>query len=398
MKPSTETQMSKTINIGLFGFGSVGSGVYHSLQQIPQSPFSISKIVVKNPSKVRSIEEKSFSFDADAIFEDESIDVILELIDDAEAAYHIVKKGIELGKPVISANKKMLAQHLPELVALAKAKEIPFLYEAAVCGSIPILRTLDNFYALDHINSVRAIANGTCNYLLTRLDQEQASFQEILEQAQRHGFAESDPTLDIDAWDATFKLQLLIYHAYGEWVTTQQLVRFGIRNIRSVDVEYAKRLGKKWKLVIQAKRVDGQLQAFVAPQLVSKDDFLHEVSFEFNGVEIEASFAEKQLYKGKGAGSIPTASAVLADLKAVTKGEAYTYPKQLDEATLIDDAYKIQLYASSIHPEKLNNIPWLTTPKTEENESGFVQTGSLLAKDLHAFQQGNHIDFFIGLV
>lgn len=390
--------MSKTINIGLFGFGSVGSGVYHSLQQIPQSPFSISKIVVKNPSKVRSIHEALFSFDANAIFEDESIDVIVELIDDAEAAYHIVKKGIELGKPVISANKKMLAKHLPELVALAKEKEIPFLYEAAVCGSIPILRTLDNFYALDYINSVRAIANGTCNYLLTRLDDETSSFQEILEQAQRHGFAESDPTLDIDAWDSAFKLQLLIFHAYGNWIETQQLIRFGIRNIRSVDVAYAKRLGKKWKLVIQSKQVENKIQAVVAPQLVHEDDFLHDVSFEFNGVEIEASFAEKQLYKGKGAGSIPTASAVLADLKAVTKAEAYAYPKQLDEAKLIDDEYKIQIYASSIHPEKFNNIPWLTTNKLEENEAGFVQTGSVLAKDLHAFQQGNKVDFFIGFI
>lgn len=132
--------------------------------------------------------------------------------------------------------------------------------------------------------------------------------------------------------------------------------------------------------------------------MVHEDDFLHDVSFEFNGVEIEASFAEKQLYKGKGAGSIPTASAVLADLKAVTKAEAYAYPKQLDEAKLIDDEYKIQIYASSIHPEKFNNIPWLTTNKLEENEAGFVQTGSVLAKDLHAFQQGFNVDFFIGFI
>lgn len=391
--------MSTRINIGLIGFGSVGSGVYHCLQQTQKEKFHIKKIVVKNPSKVRTIDQSHFSFDIEDALLDKDISLIIEVIDDAEVAYQLVKKALHLGKNVITANKKMLAQHLPELVELAKEKQAIFLYEAAVGGSIPIIRTLDSFYALDQVRSVRAIANGTCNYILTRLDQEKASFEEILEQAQRHGFAESDPTLDIDAWDATYKLQILIYHAFGKWVPTSRIVRFGIRHIKASDIAFAKAQGKSIKLIVQAKEVEGELYAFALPQLVDKADFLHEVSFEYNGVEIEASYAEKQLFKGKGAGSIPTASAVLSDVNAFALNQAYNYPKTpLENEITFTNNKEIRIYASSVNPEKLASLPWKKVEKIQTIAIDTYRVGTIALDDLLAFQQQHPTDFFVSAV
>ncbi len=388
--------MSTPINIGLVGFGSVGSGVYHCLQQPQNKHLNIKKIVVKNTSKARTISADHFSYTIEDILFDTSISLVVEVIDDATAAYEIVKKALMLGKNVVTANKKMLAQHLPELASIAQQKKCIFLYEAAVCGSIPIIRTLDSFYALDQIHSVRAIANGTCNYILTQLHKEITSFEKVLEQAQRHGFAESDPTLDIDAWDATYKLQILIYHAFGKWIPTSNIARFGIRGIKSGDVEFANAQKKKIKLLVQVKEIDGELAAFVLPQLVQENDFLHEVSFEYNGVEIEASFAEKQLYKGKGAGSIPTASAVLSDIHAVIKQQAYAYPKSTFNATSeYANNTELKIYASATEAQKTNALPWLKVEKSHTSALHTYKIGSVLLEDLIEYQKENQDGIFV---
>lgn len=220
--------MPQQITIGLFGFGSVGSGIYHVLKRKSISRIHLKTIVVKTPSKPRSIDSSLLSYKAEDILKDDSINVVLELIDDAEAAYHIVKEALKRKKHVVTANKKMLANHFKELVNLAKKQGVSLLYEASVCVSIAVLRTLETSFAYDNLNSLKAISNGTSNYVLTCLFQESQPFKDMITDAQKHGFAESDPTLDIDGWDSKFKLIISNYHAFGVLNTPEEILNLGI--------------------------------------------------------------------------------------------------------------------------------------------------------------------------
>ncbi len=375
--------MNKKTKIGLIGFGSVGSGFYHCLKKNSSNPFQIEKIAVKNHHKKRSIEDRFFTYDAIEVIRNPNIQLIIEVIDDAEAAYQLVKESLANGKPVVTANKKMLASHLPELIELSRKHQVRLFYEGAVAGSIPIIQTLENFYALDEIQSISAIVNGTCNFILTKLHQDNASFNQVLAEAQKAGFAESDPTLDIDGWDATYKLQILVYHAFGIWVETKQINRFGIRNIKKADLDFAQQQNRVIKPTIHAELVEGHIIAYAIPKLVSKDEFLHDVAFEFNGAEIHASFANKQLFVGKGAGSIPTASAVLADAKDALNGRDYKFTKAFSTSRpKFTNNKTLKIYASSKHPEKLTVIPWLSIKEEKEGYFGKFQVGEVNLESL----------------
>ena len=262
------------------------------------------------------------------VLDDEEINVIVELIDDADEAYKIVTTALRKGKHVISANKKLIAEHLQELLELRDQSNVSFLYEAAVCGSVPIIRNLEEYYDNDLLQSVYGIVNGSTNYILSRIATDGLSYHEALLQAQQLGFAESNPHLDVSGRDAVNKLSILLTHAYGVLAKPDQLLYKGIDHLQTADIHYAKEKGYKIKLVAQAVKIGAnKIAAFVLPQFVTSENQLYAVSNEFNGVTLESKLADRQFLYGKGAGRFPTSSAVISDLSALRYDYRYEYKK-----------------------------------------------------------------------
>ena len=340
---------NKQLNIGLFGFGVVGEGLYKVLQQTASLNAQIKKVCIKHPEKNRNAPAALFTTDAALILQDETLNVIVELIDDAEAAYYIVSTALKAGKAVVSANKKMIAEHLPELLKLQKEHNAPFLYEAACCASIPVIRNLEEYYDNDLLQSISGIVNGSTNYILTKVFEEGLSFEDALLQAQVEGFAESNPALDVEGIDAVNKLSILLAHAYGLVENPANIIHSGIQHLHPQDAVYAKEKGLEIKLVAQARKLeDGKVAAFVLPQFIDSGCQLFNVKNEYNGVVIESGFADKQFFYGKGAGSFPTASAVLSDISALRYDYMYEYKKLNADFTpkgLANDFY-LKVYVS----------------------------------------------------
>jgi homoserine dehydrogenase len=318
----------KQLTIGLFGFGVVGEGLYKVLQQTPSLKASIKKVCIKNPGKKRNAPDDLFTTDKNDLLQDPEINVIVEVINESEPAFEIVSTALKSGKDVVSASKKMIAEHLPELLGLQQQTGRSFLYEAAACASIPVIRNLEEYYDNDLLHSIRAIVNGSTNFILTKMFEEKLDFQQALLLAQQLGFAESDPALDVEGWDAVNKWTFLLTHAYGIVEYPEHIVFNGIQNIQLSDAAVAAEKRFDIKLVAQAKKLQtGKVAAFVLPQFIKQDDHLAFVKNEYNGVVIESGFADKQFFYGKGAGSFPTASAVLSDLSALRYQYKYEYKK-----------------------------------------------------------------------
>lgn len=321
-----ETQ--KKLVLGVFGFGVVGEGLYKVLNQTESLNATIKKVCIKNGNKKRNAPVELFTAEKEILLNDPDINVIVELIDDADAAFEIVGTAFLNGKSVVSANKKMIAEHLPELLELQRQTGVSFLYEAACCASIPVIRNLEEYYDNDLLHSISAVVNGSTNYILTKIFEDQLSFKNALLQAQQLGFAESNPTLDVDGFDALNKWTFLLTHAYGILPATGEISFTGIQNISSEDALQAAKKDCVIKLVAYAKKLkSGKVAAFVLPHFVKKNDPLAFVRNEYNGVVIESSFADQQFFYGKGAGSFPTASAVLSDISALRYGYKYEYKK-----------------------------------------------------------------------
>ncbi|WP_291722965.1 homoserine dehydrogenase [Bernardetia sp.] len=332
--------MKKTLKIGLFGFGCVGKGLYDILQNNTENTgfeAQILKICVKDKTKKRSIDASYFTFDKNEILENEEINLVVELISDADEAYQIVKKALLAGKNVVTANKKMIALHLEELVKIQKETGSSLLYEAAACGSIPIVRTLAEYYDNELLYSVSGIFNGSSNYILSKIATENLTYDVALKQAQDLGFAEADPTLDVAGFDAMYKLCLLAAQAYGIFVNPDEVLRMGINTLKKEDIDFAKAYSKnsqngfKIKLVANISRIgkieENKLLLYVLPVFISADNPLYNVENENNAVLVEAAFSDKQTFIGKGAGGHPTGSAVLSDISALRYDYQYEYRK-----------------------------------------------------------------------
>jgi homoserine dehydrogenase len=318
----------KQLTIGLFGFGVVGEGLYKVLQQTPSLKATIKKVCIKDPNKKRDAPDELFTTDRNELLFDPEINVIVEVINESEPAFEIVSTALKNKKAVVSASKKMIAEHLPELLKLQQETGEPFLCEAAACASIPVIRNLEEYYDNDLLHSIKAIVNGSTNFILTKMFEDKLDFQEALLLAQQLGFAESDPKLDVEGFDAVNKWTFLLTHAYGIIEHPKNIVFTGIQNIQLSDAKVAKEKNYDIKLVAQAKKlINGKVAAFVLPQFINHDDHLAFVKNEYNGVVIESGFADKQFFYGKGAGSFPTASAVLSDLSALRYQYKYEYKK-----------------------------------------------------------------------
>jgi homoserine dehydrogenase len=318
----------KKLTIGLFGFGVVGEGLYKVLQQTESLNASIKKVCIKHPGKSRNAPDALFTTDKDVLLYDEEINVIVEVIDDADAAFEIVSIALNNGKAVVSASKKMIAEHLPEILKLQQVTGLPFLCESAACASIPVIRNLEEYYDNDLLHSIKAIVNGSTNFILTKMFEDKLDFQSALLLAKQLGFAESNPKLDVEGYDAVNKWTILLNHAYGIVEHPDNILFTGIQNIQLSDALVAKEKGLDIKLIAQAKKLkNGKVAAFVLPQFVTLGDPMSFVKNEYNGVVIESGFADKQFFYGKGAGSFPTASAVLSDISALRYNYKYEYKK-----------------------------------------------------------------------
>lgn len=321
-------EQHQKLTIGLFGFGVVGEGLYKVLQQTPSLKADIKKVCIRHPDKKRNAPAELFTTNADELLFDPEINVIVEVIDDPIAAFNIATTTLSQGKQLVSASKKMIADNLPSLLELQNKYGSSFLYEAAACASIPVIRNLEEYYDNDLLHSIRAIVNGSTNFILTKMFEDKLDFSQALILAQQLGFAESNPKLDVEGYDAVNKWTLLLAHAYGIVEQPENILFNGIQNIQGADAIVASSWNQQIKLIAQAKKLrNGKVAAFVLPQFVKQDDPLAFVKNEYNGVVIETGFADKQFFYGKGAGSFPTASAVLSDISALRYQYKYEYKK-----------------------------------------------------------------------
>ena len=309
------------------------------------------------------------------------------MIDDAAASYKIVKAALQKGIPVVSGNKAMLARHLPELIDLQKKHNVALLYDASSCGSIPVIRNLEEYYDNDLLLEVKGILNGSSNYILSRVFDHQESYDAALAQAQALGFAESDPSFDIEGYDSLFKLVIITVHALGVYVHPDRIFTYGISTIHDSDIRYAREKGVKIKLVAQVVKVsDRKFTMFVMPEFVTPGKYIYSVDDEYNGVVIRGECYDRQFMFGKGAGSLPTASSILSDIMARQHDYRYEYKKQhyLDRPEYTTDV-ELKVYVRYTETDVLKILHFDRITEQYRGEDGnyvigYIRLSELLAK------------------
>lgn len=378
----------KKLNIGLFGFGTVGRGLYDVLQRIGTKNVEIKRICVRDMTKQRAV-KANFTDKADEIFNDPDINFIVELIDDADAAYAIVKRALISGLPVVSGNKKMLAYHIEELIGLQAKYNTALLYDASACGSIPVIRNLEEYYDNDLLTSVKGILNGSSNFILSKIFNEKMSYADALKLAQDLGFAESNPTLDIDGWDSLFKLIIITVHAFGLYVAPEEIFTYGISNMNDDDIRFANEKERRFKLVAHVEKIAGnRLIMCVMPQLISRNKYIYSVEDEFNGVVIKGLFYDKQFMFGRGAGGYPTGSAVLSDITACLYDYKYEYKKRNDsQLPEFTNDHLFRVYYRYTSDDDLALVPFESISENYSSESYKYVVGRVSLGALHAIQE-----------
>lgn len=316
-----------TVGIALYGLGTVGSGLHRILAARKDRldkrhglDLELRHIVVRDPARPRAVavDPALLSADLDAPLDDPAVDVVVEVMGGIEPAGTVVRRALEAGKHVVTANKALIAAQGEELERLAEEHGATLRYEAAVGGAIPILHALRGALVANEIRRIRGIVNGTTNYILTRMARDGTSLAEALERAQALGFAEADPSADLSGTDAAQKLIILARHAFGTWVPESTVARQGIEDVTTREIEDAARGGGSLKLVAEAALGDdGTPSLRVAPTVLDADDPLAGIHDEMNAVVVDGDFAGPLLFAGRGAGAGPTGSAVYADLVEV---------------------------------------------------------------------------------
>lgn len=314
------------MKIGLMGLGTVGTGVVHLINQNGKNiekkigeKIEIKKILVKDPNKKRTpLAEGKITFDANDILEDEEIDVVVEVMGKEHPALEYIIKALKKGKHVVTANKEVIAVHGKELIKLATENKVSLLYEASVGGGIPIIRPLKQCLAANKIYEIKGILNGTTNYILTEMKEKGFDFEEVLKEAQQKGYAEADPTDDVEGFDAARKLAILSTLAFNKFILPEKIYTKGIKSISKADIKYAEELGYNVKLIAYAKiDEEDRLEAWVHPVMIKKDNPLNGVNGVFNAILVDGNAVGEVMFYGQGAGMMPTASAVVADIMDV---------------------------------------------------------------------------------
>ncbi len=321
----------KTLSLGLLGCGQIGSAVYSVLARKEKTlsreagvRFEVVGVAVKHPKKARPVRVPAslLTARAEALVRDPRIDVIVELIGGTDVARRLVLTALRNGKDVVTANKALLAEHGDEIFACAAKEGRQVLFEASVGGGIPVIKTLREGLVANRIDSIYSIINGTSNYILSEMSEGGLDFKEALKLAQKKGYAEADPTLDIEGVDAAHKLAILVRLAFGGRVPFRSVYCEGISRIRNEDIAFAEEFGYRIKLLAIAKRDPDGIEARVQPTLLPKDHILANVSGSFNAILLRGDEVGEILLYGRGAGPEPTASAVMSDLVDLAKGRA----------------------------------------------------------------------------
>ena len=318
-----ETQ--RPLGIALLGLGTVGSGVVRALVGKREAlgrrvgrPIEIRRVLVRDPAKPRTVESPvPLETDAAAVIADPAVDVVVEVLGGEQPACQYILDAIEQGKSVVTANKEVMAKHGPEILKAAAEKGVTVAYEASVGGGIPLIGPFQLDLAANDIRSVVGIVNGTTNYILTQMAQSGAAYADALAEAQALGYAEPDPTNDVEGIDAVYKLAILASLAFGAPVHPEQVFRDGITQLSPRDFEQAAEMGYRIKLLAIARLLDETIEVRVHPTLVPRDRMLASVDGVFNAVQVEGDLIGTALFYGRGAGSEPTSSAVVADLIAL---------------------------------------------------------------------------------
>lgn len=350
--------MDKKIKVGIIGLGTVGSGVLKTLKNFDD--IEIVKIAVRDINKPRDIVglDKSLLTDnAYEVAENPDIDIVAELIGGIEPALSIIKRAIECGKHIVTANKELLAKKGEELFTFAEQHNKVVLYEAAIAGGIPLIMPIKTILAGNKINKIEAIVNGTTNYILTKMDMQGASYDDVLKEAQELGYAEADPTGDVEGFDAAYKIATLATITFRKRIRIENIYREGITKIRAQDMKAANDLGYKIKLIASGKiDEEGNADVRVHPMLVSKKATLAHIDYVTNAVTLTGSPVGCITLSGPGAGEFPTASSVVGDILAIASelgSTDYILPmmrcKHDDFAHMIDISETKNKYYLSIH-------------------------------------------------
>ena len=340
----------RPLGVGLLGLGTVGSGVARvllakqdALERRIGRPVRICKVLVRDASKARSVDVGApLVTEPDEVIDDPAVTVVVEVMGGEEPARTLILRAIERGKHVVTANKEVMAKHGPAILAAAAARGVSVAYEASVGGGIPLIGPFQLDLAANEITSVVGIVNGTTNYILTRMTESGASFADALREAQDLGYAEPDPTNDVEAWDAAYKLAILASLAFGAPVKPDQISREGITHVSQRDILYAAEMGYRVKLLAIARLVEREVEVRVHPSLVHQGSMLASVDGSFNAVEVEGDLIGSALFYGRGAGSAPTASAVVADLIALGTSAGRGSPQTVGQAPALRPMHKLR--------------------------------------------------------
>ncbi len=375
-----------TIKIGLFGFGVVGQGIYRVIGRATNAHAEIKRICVRDINKPRelAVDPRILTDRADDILLDPEINLVVEVVDVAEASYDIVTTALRRGIPVVSGNKAMIARHLPELIELQRKYDTALLYDASSCGSIPVIRNLEEYYDNDLLLEVKGILNGSSNYILSRVFDHDEDYGDALRRAQQLGFAESDPSFDIEGYDSLFKLIIITVHALGAYVAPEEIFTYGISSISDFDILYAREKRMKIKLVAQVVKVaDDKFTMFVMPEFVSPSKYIYSVDDEYNGVVIRGECYDRQFMFGKGAGSLPTASSILSDVMARRHGYRYEYKKMeyMNRPSYTTDVM-LKIYLRYPDEDFLSKIPFSSISEKYVSENTRYVMGEIRLADL----------------
>lgn len=314
-----DTMENKKIKIGLIGLGTVGSGVFKTLQNFKN--VEVVKIAVHNKNKKRNIEgldESIITDDAYEVVNNPEIQIVAELVGGINPAFDLIKTAIKNGKHIVTANKELLAKHGEELFNFAEENNKVVLYEAAIAGGIPLIMPIKTILAGNKITKIKAILNGTTNYILTKMDVQGASYTDVLKEAQELGYAEADPTGDVEGFDAAYKITTLATIAFGKRIKIENVYREGITKISPDDMKAANEMGYKIKLIASAElNEDSKADVRVHPMLVPKTKTLAHIDYVTNAVSLSGHPVGDVTLSGPGAGEFPTASSVVGDILAI---------------------------------------------------------------------------------
>ena len=345
----------ESIGIGLMGLGVIGGGVAKVLMEREEAiasqvgcPLRLRKILVRDLAKRRAVkvEPHLLTTDPRQIIDDPEIDIVIEVIGGESPALELIREAILKGKHVVTANKEVISKHGPELISLAQTKGVDILYEASVGGGIPLIAPFKQDLLANKISAIYAIINGTTNYILTRMASEGLDFSSALKQAQKMGYAEPDPTNDIEGIDAAYKLAILATLAFHTVVRPQDVYCEGISRLSSRDFRYAKELGYAIKLLAIAKEKDASIEVRVHPVFIPDDLLLAKVEGVYNAVQLEGDLVGRVIFYGQGAGASPTSSAVIADVidlgQRINLGVSITSSLRLDPGKRIKPISEIE--------------------------------------------------------